>query len=81
MLAVFEPLKRPQNDRTDLDRPVGTEAELAAIDAGIARADAEISPAVGAHRGTAPAGDRPADRAAEKPKDGKPAKPRNSLSP
>jgi hypothetical protein len=27
MLAVFEPLKRPQNDRTDLDRIVGTEAE------------------------------------------------------
>ena len=30
MLAVFEPLKRPQNGRTELDRPVGTEAELAA---------------------------------------------------
>jgi hypothetical protein len=30
MLAVFEPLKRPQRGRTDLDRPVGTRAELAA---------------------------------------------------
>lgn len=29
MLAVFEPLKRPQNGRTDLDRMVGTDAELA----------------------------------------------------
>ena len=31
MLAVFEPLKRPQIDRIELDRPVGTEAELAAL--------------------------------------------------
>jgi hypothetical protein len=31
MLAVFEPLKRPQDGRTDLDRPVGTVAELAAF--------------------------------------------------
>ena len=30
MLAIFEPLKRPQNDRADLDRPVGTQAELVA---------------------------------------------------
>src|SRR6266436_9268002 len=30
MLAVFQPLKRPQVGRTELDRPVGTEAELAA---------------------------------------------------
>jgi hypothetical protein len=29
MLAVFEPLKRPQSGRKDLDRPVGTAAELA----------------------------------------------------
>jgi hypothetical protein len=28
MLAVFEPLKRPQAGRKDLDRPVGTAAEL-----------------------------------------------------
>ena len=60
MLAVFEPLKRPQDDRTELDRPVGTEAELAAYHAGIARADAEIRPGLGADRGAHPAGDRPA---------------------
>jgi hypothetical protein len=29
MLAVFEPLKRPQSGRKDLDRPVGTAPELA----------------------------------------------------
>ena len=40
MLAVFEPLKRPQEGRTEMDRPVGTEAELAAYHAGIERADA-----------------------------------------
>ncbi|HZU39232.1 MAG TPA: DUF1549 domain-containing protein, partial [Gemmataceae bacterium] len=38
MLAVFQPLHRPQNDRTDLDRPVGTAAELAAH----ARAKAQL---------------------------------------
>lgn len=39
MLAVFEPLKRPQNSRADLDRPVGTQAELKAFaDAGSRRA-------------------------------------------
>ena len=64
MLAVFEPLKRPQNDRTDLDRPVGTEAELAAYQAGIARADAEIDRGLGADRGADQAGDRPALRSA-----------------
>jgi hypothetical protein len=37
MLAVFEPLKRPQNGRKDLDRPVGTAAEL-------------VNPFVAAHR-------------------------------
>ena len=40
MLAVFEPLKRPQEGRTEMDRPVGTEAELAAYRAGIERANA-----------------------------------------
>src|SRR5262249_6696606 len=42
MLAVFEPLKRPQNDRADLDRPVGTDAELAAYYVRAAKADAEF---------------------------------------
>jgi hypothetical protein len=31
MLAVFEPLKRPQKGRDDLDRLVGTEQELASV--------------------------------------------------
>ena len=43
MLAVFEPLVRPQNGRTELDRLVGTEAELAAYRRGLARADAEVA--------------------------------------
>ncbi len=43
VLAVFEPLRRPQNDRADLDRPVGTAAELAAYRDGMARADAEVA--------------------------------------
>src|SRR6266436_5035205 len=30
MLAVFEPLKRPQKERADLDREVGSAEELAA---------------------------------------------------
>jgi Protein of unknown function (DUF1553)/Protein of unknown function (DUF1549) len=42
MLAVFEPLKRPQLDRADLDRPVGTDAELAAYHARAVKADAEL---------------------------------------
>src|SRR5207237_9455685 len=37
MLAVFQPLKRPQDDRADLDRPVGTQAALAAYHATPAR--------------------------------------------
>ena len=45
MLAVFEPLKRPQDGRTELDRPVGTEAELAAYHASLARTDAEFAAA------------------------------------
>ena len=43
MLAVFQPLKRPQDDRTDLDVLVGTEAELAAYRAGLARSEAELA--------------------------------------
>jgi len=35
MLAVFEPLRRPQKDRADLDRPVGSKAELAASQAAL----------------------------------------------
>jgi hypothetical protein len=43
VLAVFEPLHRPQNDRADLDRPVGTAAELSAYHEGMARADAAVA--------------------------------------
>jgi hypothetical protein len=44
MLAVFEPLKRPQRDRDDLDRLVGTEAELADYQQAIGRMEAEVVP-------------------------------------
>jgi hypothetical protein len=39
LLAVFEPLKRPQNGRDDLDRHVGRVEELAQYRAAIAQAD------------------------------------------
>jgi hypothetical protein len=42
MLAVFEPLKRPQQGRTDLDVPVGSPEELAAHRAAQARSSAEL---------------------------------------
>lgn len=40
LLAVFEPLKRPQDGRTDLDRIVGTADELAAYRQAVEQADA-----------------------------------------
>ena len=42
LLAVFEPLKRPQNGRDDLDRHVGRPEELAQYRAAIAQADAVV---------------------------------------
>ena len=42
LLAVFEPLKRPQNGREDLDRHVGRPEELAQYRAAIAQADAVV---------------------------------------
>ncbi len=42
MLAVFEPLQRPRNDRDDPIASVGTEAELAAYHAGLAKANGEF---------------------------------------
>lgn len=39
LLAVFEPLKRPQDGRTDLDVPVGTAEELAAYQAAMTARD------------------------------------------
>jgi Protein of unknown function (DUF1553)/Protein of unknown function (DUF1549)/Planctomycete cytochrome C len=44
MLAVFEPLKRPQEGRIENDRLVGTEAELTAYRKAMAQADAAIAP-------------------------------------
>ncbi|MEX2120533.1 MAG: DUF1549 and DUF1553 domain-containing protein [Pirellulales bacterium] len=38
LLAVFEPLERPRDDRTDLDRPVGTASEVAAYNEALAKA-------------------------------------------
>src|SRR6516162_940075 len=31
MVAIFDPLQRPQNGRTELDLPAGTRAEIAAL--------------------------------------------------
>ena len=41
MLAVFEPLKRPQKDREDLDWPVGDEWKVAAYQAAVRKVEAE----------------------------------------
>jgi hypothetical protein len=43
MLAVFEPLKRPQKGRTELNPFVGSEAELTAYYQASAKIDAEVS--------------------------------------
>jgi hypothetical protein len=43
MLAVFEPLKRPQKGQEELDRFVGTKAELSAYEAAIAKPQAELA--------------------------------------
>jgi hypothetical protein len=42
MLAIFEPLKRPQNGRTDLDVPVGTAEEISTERAAAARREAAL---------------------------------------
>jgi mono/diheme cytochrome c family protein len=44
VLSVFQPLKRPQDGRADLDRMVGTEAELKAFREAEARVEKEASP-------------------------------------
>ena len=59
MLAVFEPLKRPQNDRADLDRPVGTEAELAAYHASARPRPTPSSPRPGGESRGLSSRDRP----------------------
>src|SRR5262249_20699641 len=43
MLAVFEPLKRPRNERDELDRHVGSAAELTAYREALARPNAQIA--------------------------------------
>jgi hypothetical protein len=43
LLAVFEPLKRPQDNRKDLDRLVGTETELAAYRTAMEKADQAVN--------------------------------------
>jgi hypothetical protein len=43
LLAVFEPLKRPQRGRADLDRHVGTRAELDDYDRAFAAYQAELA--------------------------------------
>jgi hypothetical protein len=42
MLAIFDPLKRPQNGRTDLDVPVGTRDEISSERAAVARHEAAV---------------------------------------
>ncbi len=43
VLAIFSPLNRPQDKRTDLDRLAGTEAEIRRFEESKAKADAEVS--------------------------------------
>src|SRR5207302_1003170 len=43
LLAVFEPLKRPRDDRDERDRFVGTKEELAAYEAALAKPQAVIA--------------------------------------
>ena len=43
LLAVFEPLKRPQDGRTELDVLVGTKEELAVYREAMEKADAEVA--------------------------------------
>ncbi|HEV3118857.1 MAG TPA: DUF1549 and DUF1553 domain-containing protein [Gemmataceae bacterium] len=43
MLAVFEPLKRPQKEREELERFVGTEAEVSAYEAQAAKTSAAVA--------------------------------------
>ncbi len=81
MLAVFQPLKRPQDNRTDLDVLVGTESELAAFHAGLARSEAELARTWDRiERLIKPEIDR-LFGPAEKTTDGEPPKKRTSLPP
>ena len=81
MLAVFEPLQRPRNDRDEHDRVVGTEAELAAYHAGLAKANAEFDRVWERIEGLIRPEIDQLLAPVDKPKDGKPVKKRTSLSP
>jgi Protein of unknown function (DUF1553)/Protein of unknown function (DUF1549) len=81
MLAVFEPLKRPRIERLEVDRPVGTEAELAAYHAGIAKSSTEFARAWERIEALIRPEIDQLFAPAEKPKDGKPVKKRTSLPP
>lgn len=43
LMAVFEPLRRPQDGRTDLDRVVGTAEEVAAYQAAVKQRDERVA--------------------------------------
>ena len=58
MLAVFEPLKRPQNDRAELDRPVGTETELTDYQRARGQGRRRLCRDLGANRGAGQDRDR-----------------------
>ncbi len=81
MLAIFQPLKRPQNDRTDLDRPVGTEADLLRYRAATAKSDAEFASVWERIEGLLSPELSALFAPPQKPKDGRPAPPRTSLTP
>ena len=81
MLAVFEPLKRPQLDRADLDRPVGTDAELAAYSERAAKANAQFAETWGRIEGLVNVEIDRLVAPAPRPKDGKQPVKRTSLPP
>ena len=72
MLSVFEPLKRPQNDRYDLDHEVGSEPALAAYREGKARVDADFARVWARVEALAKPEIEQLLAPGEKPKDGKP---------
>ena len=82
MLAVFEPLKRPQNDRAELDRPVGTEAELAAYHASAGQGRRRVQPRPGSgSRGSSSPRSTGCSPRRRHSKNGKAARKRTSLPP
>jgi len=72
ILSVFEPLKRPQNDREDLDYEVGNQAELAKYRGERARRDADFARVWARVESLARPEFEQILASLEKPKDGKP---------